>query len=129
MNSHHEQVVEPAREYVESWHQHTAKEGASIVEHGDHVNITVLTVFILLIVIVVIAIIVGVGMFATSQFAKHLTVAEHEGMASRVKVVSEYKQEALTAQSGYGKTENGKIKLPIARAMELIVREQGEGSK
>lgn len=125
----HEQVVMPAPEHVESWHQHSSEEAAGVVEHGSHVNITLLSVFIALIVVTVILIVIGIGSFTKYQLAKHMTEAEYEGMHSRVKVVKAYKEQAFAAQQGYGRTSDGKIKLPIERAMELVVQEAGAHSK
>ncbi|MFG0259618.1 MAG: hypothetical protein ACF8LK_04615 [Phycisphaerales bacterium JB041] len=126
MSTHHDAHTESQHSELDAWHQHPAAEGMPQAEHGAHAKFSVLLITFVVITVATVAFSVLIGVYSLGQMDRLVAEREAEGLEAVAPEAAAYKHAALAAQSGYGWTEEGNVKLPIEQAMELIVREQGE---
>ena len=122
--STHQHHTEPTHSELDAWHQHPAAEGMPQVEHGSHAKFGILLITFIVITVATVAFSVLIGVYSLDQMDRLIGQREAEGLEAVAPEAAAYKHNALAAQSGYGWTAEGSVKLPIEHAMELIVQEQ-----
>jgi len=128
MSTHHDAHTEATHSELDAWHQHPAAEGMPQAEHGAHAKFSVLLVTFVVITVATVAFSVLIGVYSLGQMDRLVAEREMQGLEAVAPEAAAYKHAALAEQSGYGWTDEANVKLPIERAMELILREQGEAS-
>ncbi len=133
MNPHHEHH-EPETPHetprmpaaIDPWHRHTPEEGLPRQEHGAHANITALLITFVVITLGTVIFCVIIGVYTIGQVNRLKTSGEIEGLTVLNAAAREYQRDALAVQETYGWTADGKVRLPIERAMEMVVEEHRE---
>lgn len=122
---HHPDHVEPNETPLDSWHQHLPAEGLPREEHGAHANVPLLLAIFVVLFAATVIFSLGIGIYTMREFSKARGEGERIGLTAVIEDVREYKRESAAAQSGYGWTEEGNVRLPIDRAMDLVVENRG----
>lgn len=126
MSTHHDAHTESMHSELDAWHQHPAAEGMPQAEHGAHAKFSVLLVTFVVLTVATVAFSVMIGVYSLGQMDKLVAEREAEGLEAVAPEAAAYKHAALAEQSGYGWTAEGKVKLPLEQAMELLISEQEE---
>lgn len=126
MSDHHPDRTESQETPLDEWHEHPAEQGVPQVEHGAHANTQALMLVFGVVTVSTVVFCVVIGMFAINQFNKLKAEREAAGFGAAVADAAAYKKEALAAQSGYGWTADGNVRLPIDQAMEMTVQRYEE---
>lgn len=125
MNSHeHEPHTEPVHSQLDAWHQHPPELGLPQTEHGAHANIGALLATFVVVTAATVVFSVIIGVFTINQVTRLKTEGEATGLAAMAPEAATYKEDALAAQSGYGWTAEGSVRLPIEQAMQMVVDQQ-----
>ena len=127
MSTHaHEDHTEATHSELDAWHQHDPVNGVPQAEHGAHANIGILLVTFVVITVATVAFSVMIGVYALGEMNQLISEREASGLAAITPEAAAYRENSMAAQSGYGWTAEGAVRLPIEEAMQLILREQGE---
>lgn len=118
-NQPHESPAAPS--HLDAWHQHLPSEGLPRQEHGAHARIAPLLVTFVVLSLGTLIIAVVTGIYTLGHVAQVKGAAERTGLDAMVVQAREYKQSSLASQQGYGWTAEGKVRLPIDRAMQMVV--------
>ncbi|MBK7404316.1 MAG: hypothetical protein IPJ41_06685 [Phycisphaerales bacterium] len=127
MTAHHEQPHESpaAPNHLDEWHQHVPAEGLPRAEHGAHARIAPLLITFVVLSVGTVIIAVLTGIYTIGHVNQVRGEREREGLTV-ADPARAYKQSSLASQQGYGWTAEGKVKLPIDRAMEMVIEKYAE---
>lgn len=115
--------TEPVPAQVDEWHRHSPEEGLPQAEHAPHANITTLLIVFVVITVATVAFSVIVAVYAIGEMDKLQGVQEQAGLRAVAPQAAAYKRAALDAQSEYGWTPEGNVRIPLEQAMQIIVQE------
>lgn len=110
-------------EQPDSWHRHSADEGAPQVEHGSHATPTVLAItFVGMVLGVAAVVLILIAYFNTYVSQVKAEKEEGVGMAGEFEA---YRAESLEHLAGYGWTDAAadRVHVPIELGMEAVVAE------
>jgi hypothetical protein len=108
---------------LDAWHRHDPSEGLPQQEHAAHANIGVLLVTFVVITVATVAFAVAIGFYALGQIDSLRGEREVAGLRAVSPEAQAYKRAAMARQESYGWTETGTVRLPIDRAIEVMVAE------
>ncbi len=125
MKSHeHEPPTPPVHSARGAWPQHQPGLVQPQREHGAHANIGALLATFVVVTAATVVFSVIIGVFTLNQVTRLKTEGEAVGLAAMVPEAAAYKKDALAAQTGYGWTAEGRVRLPIDQAMQMVVDKQ-----
>jgi hypothetical protein len=114
---------------IEPWHQHAPEEGVPREEHAAHANITALLITFAVITVGTVIFCVIIGIYTIGQVNRLKAAGEVEGLAAVNTISRTYKRDALASQDAYGWTADGKVRLPIDQAMQMVIEQHGEAAQ
>ncbi|MBX3365432.1 MAG: hypothetical protein KF866_11810 [Phycisphaeraceae bacterium] len=118
------QYLEHEHEAPDSWHRHSAEEGAPQVEHGAHINLFMLTVIFIIITAFLVVTVAGLIVY----FDRHTTKLRQQEIENTILAEQEslpYRDQSQLALSGYAWSDQkaGKVHIPIEEAMKKVVQQ------
>lgn len=127
MSSHHQpDHTESQETTLDAWHEHAGAGAVSRQEHGAHANTRALLMVFLVVSVSTVLFCLVIGMFAINQMNRLKGVREVDSLGAMAADAAAYKRDAGAAQAGYGWTAEGKVRLPIDQAMQMVVRQYQE---
>lgn len=127
MNPHeHIDHTEPVHSQLDEWHQHPPGLGLPQLEHGAHANVKALLATFVVVSVATVVFCVIIGLYVINQISRLQGEGEDAGLRAVAPEAVQYKQDALAAQTGYGWTAEGNVRLPIEQAMQMVVAEYQE---
>ncbi len=116
------QYATELHEVTDSWHHHTAAEGAPQHEHGSRVNTVILT----FVFIAIVSVISGTITSAVLYFNRHITSLRQSQIETTVlaKAANEYRAAAEAAQAkfGWADARAGAVQIPLDLARERVIK-------
>ena len=117
--------IEASAHGQDDWFRHSAEDGLPQAEHAAHVSSLGLGLAFVVTTFGVLAMVIGLSLYFNA-YTTQLKATRHEGVGSAEKY-TEYRNAALKTmrESKAVDRENGVYRVPVDRAMDIIVAEYG----